>query len=62
MVQTAPVGVFFVTLRLSFPLVAGITQLSVWQHVEVPTQLLGLLTATVLADRSAVSYLKVRRN
>jgi hypothetical protein len=61
-VQTAPAGVFCVTLRLSFPLVAGIAPLSVWHLAEVPTQLLGLLTATVLADRSAVTYLRVRRD
>ncbi|MFB7510048.1 hypothetical protein [Streptomyces broussonetiae] len=62
MVQTTLVGVFFVTLRLSFPLVAGISLLSAWHPMDVPTRLLGLLTATVLVDRSAVTYLRVRRS
>lgn len=61
-IQTAPAGVFFVTLRLSFPLVTGIAPLSAWHLAEVPTQLLWLLTATVLADRSTVTYLRIRRD
>jgi hypothetical protein len=61
-VQTAIASIFFVTLRLSFPLVTGVALTCVWHPIEVPAQLLGLLTATVLADRSAVVYLRIRRS
>ncbi|MBW1597291.1 hypothetical protein [Streptomyces sp. JJ38] len=50
------------TLRLSLVPVSGIALSSAWNPVEVSAHLLGLLTATVLADRSAVAYLKIRRS
>lgn len=61
-VQTSPASIFFVTLRLSLVPVSGIALSSAWNPVEVSAHLLGLLTATVLADRSAVAYLKIRRS
>ncbi|WP_037886907.1 hypothetical protein [Streptomyces viridochromogenes] len=60
-VQTALSSVFFVTLRLSSLLEAGIAVRFVWQPVDVPAQLMWLVSATVLADRSAVAYLRIRR-
>ncbi|ELS55922.1 hypothetical protein STVIR_3267 [Streptomyces viridochromogenes Tue57] len=49
------------TLRLSSLLEAGIAVRFVWQPVDVPAQLMWLVSATVLADRSAVAYLRIRR-
>lgn len=61
-VQTTIASVFFVTLRLSFPLVTGVVLTVVRHPIEVPSQWLWVLTTTVLADRSAVAYLRIRRS
>ncbi|MFI0818560.1 hypothetical protein ACH4TX_18955 [Streptomyces sp. NPDC021098] len=60
--QTAVASIFFVTLRLSSPLVAGVALTRLWYPIEVPTELVGLLAATVLVDRSALVYMRIRRS
>lgn len=61
-VQTTLSSVFFVTLRLSSLQMAGLTVWSLCHPVAVPVQLMGVLATTVLADRSAVTYLRLRRS
>ncbi|WP_413100261.1 hypothetical protein [Streptomyces sp. Inha503] len=60
--QTAVASIFFVTLRLSSPLVAGVALTRLWYPIELPTELMGLLTAMVLVDRSAFMYMRIRRS
>jgi hypothetical protein len=51
-----------VTLRFSSLLVTAVLTIAAGRNVPLQSEVLMMLTATAWADRSAVSYLRVRRH
>lgn len=61
-VQTALASVFMVTLRFSSLLVGALLAVAAVRSEPLQSEALLMLTATAWSDRSAVSYLRVRRH
>lgn len=60
--QTAIASVFLLTLRFSSALVAGAVVVSAVRPSSFSSEAVMLVTVTAWSDRSAVSYLRVRRH
>ncbi|MEV8626032.1 hypothetical protein [Streptomyces sp. NPDC051079] len=61
LLQTAVQSVFRVRLRFGSALMAGAIVTSVVRPDSVPAQVLITLSVTLWADRSGLTYLKIRR-